>query len=149
MSEYEYHIPRLSWLALTGSMSLYRADGSRPDGNRGLGEFNAGSLGYGFNIGVRPIWQITDDLAVFADAIIGAQRFTKSYPVAPDQGVLYKPWTFPKSFRYGAGVRWRWNEKTELTAGYRHIKLDTSLDRPGDVPDYQAHGFFVGVMQSF
>jgi hypothetical protein len=149
-SEYEYRLPQhWSWLALTGSFSVYCAEGSRPDPNRGLGEFNAGSVGYGFNLGLRPIWQLGDRWALFADVIGGAQRFTRSFPLRSDQGQFYAPWSMPKSLRYGAGVRWQAVEGSEIVAGYRQLQMDTSPDRPGDAPDYEAHGVFIGFAQRF
>lgn len=156
-SEFVYTWDRLPWLPFVGSMSLYYVSGDGPaDPNRGLGLFNEGSVGYGFNVGVRPTWRINERFAVFAEAHGGILAFTGEWPFLADKAPYYRPWDWRKGTRVGVGVSWRVDQSCELISGYRRLRMDTSDERPttipgfpGDVPDYEGGGFFLGLQHGF
>ena len=154
--EFVYHPDAMPWLGLLGSMSLYSAHGERPDPNRGLGLLNDGSVGFGFNFGVRPTLRVGEWVSLFVEAQGGVLRTTRVWPLLADNGRFFEPWKWPFAVRLGAGVSWRWDERWSVMAGYRRLKIDSSDERastipglPGDAPDFDAGGIFLGVQRAF
>lgn len=147
--EYEWHPGGCSWLGLTAALSVHRAEGRLIDPNHGLGLVNPQSTGFGWHLGVRPTWSLTDTLDLYAEASYGGSRFNRSWPLTAHAGRFVEPWTWAGTVRYGAGVRWRWTENCAVLVGWRHLSMDTSDARPGDAPDLSGYGPLIGLQQRF
>lgn len=148
-SDFEWRLRKLPWLGLTTAFSVHRASGELKDPNHGLGLINPGSTGFGWQAGLRPSWEISDGIELYAEASYGGSRFNRNWPFTSGSGRFSQPWDWAVTLRGGAGARWHMTDRWSLVTGWRHLSIDSSDERPDDAPDFRSNGFALGVQQRF